>query len=326
MQTRASPSPYKARLCPDMTCPADITAIILSYNEEIHIARCIERVRDHVSRIVVVDSGSTDETVTIAKAMGAEVLCNTFVNQAQQFNWALDNLAVSTEWILRLDCDEYLDEPALAFLRTLGSVRGDIAGVEFRLKVIFKGHFLRFGGYYSTDLVRLWRRGRGRIESRWMDERTLVDGEIIRSRGHIVDENLNSIGWWTDKHNRYASRHALEMLILRHHVDQHAHDGMRLLARRARMKRFLRDRVYRRFPPLLRPTLYWLYRYVFLLGFLDGRMGLVWHFLHGFWYYLLIDVKLAEAEKVLAEKGNEGLVEFFRSAHALSIDKVGDPA
>lgn len=304
----------------------NVTAIVLSFNEELHMARCIERIRSHVDRIIVVDSGSTDRTRAIAQEAGADVFENPFVNQAQQFNWALANISIATEWILRLDCDEYLDDRALAWLDGLDKLPAAVAGVEFRLKVIFKGKFLRFGGYNSTDLVRLWRKGKGRIEARWMDERTVVEGRLIRAAGNLVDENLNSIGWWTEKHNRYASRHVLEMTMLRHFADRYENSDAHLLSRKARLKRFLRNRVYLNFPLLLRPLLYWLYRYVVLLGFLDGRQGLVWHFLHGYWYYMLIDTKLVEVERILNRQGEEALLQYFNHSHGINLQRIGDPA
>lgn len=304
----------------------DITAIILSFNEETHIERCIARIRDHVARIVVIDSGSSDRTAELARAAGAEVFTNPFVNQAQQFNWALANVVVETGWILRLDCDEYLDAAALDFMAGLERLQAQIAGVEFRLKVIFKGKFVRWGGYYATDLARLWRTGRGRIEARWMDERTVVDGPVVRAPGNLVDENLNSIGWWTEKHNRYASRHVLEMTMLRHFAYRYQDSDARLLSRKARLKRFLRNRVYLNFPLLVRPFLYWAYRYFLLLGFLDGKMGLVWHFLHGYWYYMLIDAKLVEANRILVRRGEAALIEHFDRSHGISIVRIGDRA
>ena len=304
----------------------DLTVIILSYNEEIHIERCIARIRDHVARIVVVDSGSTDRTVELARAAGAEIYSNPFVNQAQQFNWALANVGVTTGWTLRLDCDEYLDEAALNWLTRLDQVPTGVMGAEFRLKLIFKGKFIRWGGYYATDLVRLWRTGRGRIEARWMDERAVIDGPVVRASGNLIDENLNSIGWWTDKHNRYASRHVLEMTMLRHFADRYPDNDTRLLSRKARVKRFLRNRVYLKFPLLVRPALYWAYRYFVLLGFLDGRMGLVWHFLHGYWYYMLIDTKLVEADRILGRRGEAALLKHFESSHGIALQRIGDRA
>lgn len=308
-----------------MPTQLDITAIVLSFNEAIHIERCIARILPHVRRVVVVDSYSTDDTAARARAMGAEVIFNEFVNQSQQFNWALDTLAIDTAWTLRLDSDEYLDDAALDWLQAqILALPDETAGIEFRLKVIFKGKHLRHGGYYSTDLLRLWRSGRGRVEHRWMDERTVVDGHTLKAPGHLVDENLNSIGWWTDKHNRYASRHVIDFILLQHSPEHRRMSSGEQLGDRARFKRFLRNRVYARFPLFVRPVLYWGYRYFVLLGFIDGKRGLIWHFLHGFWYYMLIDVKAWEAKRIIARGGLPALAERYRRSHGLSIDLPSD--
>lgn len=81
----------------------DITVIILTYNEEIHIRRCLENVRQFASKVYVVDCLSTDRTVEIVKKLGAEIVEHEWPgNQAEQFNWALANLSISTKWVLRL--------------------------------------------------------------------------------------------------------------------------------------------------------------------------------------------------------------------------------
>ena len=82
-----------------------LTVVILAYNEERHLARAIESIEQLADRIFIIDSGSTDKTVEIAKAAGAEILTNPFVTQAQQFNWALDRLPSDTDWVLPLDAD-----------------------------------------------------------------------------------------------------------------------------------------------------------------------------------------------------------------------------
>ena len=87
----------------------DITVIILTYNEEIHIRRCLENVNQFATKVYVVDCFSTDQTIHIAQELGAEVIEHKWPgNQAEQFNWAIDHLKIDTEWILRLDADEYL--------------------------------------------------------------------------------------------------------------------------------------------------------------------------------------------------------------------------
>lgn len=302
--------------------PLSITAIVLTYDEEIHVARCIERLRPLVERIVVVDSFSTDRTVEIARQMGAEVVQRAWKNPADQLNWALETIGVDTDWVLRLDCDEYL-EPGLqtALRQRLGSLPSAVAGVEFKLKVIFRGRFIRFGGYYRTWLPRLWRRGAARIEQRWMDERAvLTEGRAIRlSGGDLVDASLKDIDWWTTKHNRYATLHMVDFVCREFDlapIDRGVETGA---LGQGWFKRVLRDRIYARAPLYLRAVLYFLQRYILRLGFLDGRRGFVWHFLQGFWLFVLIDAKIDEARAMIRSEGPQAFQVWLRTRHGVEL-------
>lgn len=285
-----------------------ITAIILSFNEELHIARCIERLWPVVQRIVVIDSFSTDRTVEIARNLGAEVLQNPWRNYADQFDWGMRHANITTDWTMRVDCDEYL-EPGLqaALIATLPTLPAQVTACDFKLKVVFKGKFIRWGGYYKTILTRLWRTGVGEIEQRWMDEHiVLAHGERRRIHGgDLVDENLKDIGWWIDKHNGYATRQMIDFINLEKPLfprdDRVRNDDNQS----AKWKRFLRAIVYARAPLYLRAVLYFLQRYFLRLGFLDGRMGFLWHFMQGFWYFMLMDAKVDEARRFIAEHGVE---------------------
>lgn len=298
-----------------------ITAIILAGDEELHIERCLTRIAPLVERIVVIDSLSRDRTVEIARAHGAEVMQNPFVNYAVQFQWGLDQAAITTAWTLRLDADEYFEDGAQEALRArLPLLPDDITGLTFRRKVIFRDRFIRYGRYYTHDLLRLWRTGAGSIEQRWMDE------HIVLSRGRteqivggdLVDHNLNDIGWWTDKHNRYATRHMVDFInretpLFVEDARIHDTDG------RARRKRFLKDSVYGKTPIYLRAALFYLYRYFIRLGFLDGKQGFVFHFLHGFWLYVLIDAKIEEARLYIREHGVDAFREHLKKRHGISV-------
>lgn len=298
-----------------------ITAVILSFNEEVHIGRCIERLTGLVQRIVVVDSGSTDDTVAIAQRLGAEFLTHQFTNHAEQFNWGVREAAITTDWTLRIDCDEYL-EPALIdqIRRELAAIPADISGIEFRLKVIFKGQFIRWGGYHRTMLRRLWRTGMGEIESRWMDEHVVLSGGAVHRMmdGDLVDENLSDLTWWTDKHNRYATRQMVEYIALEHPLlpvdDRIAADKSA-----ARRTRFLKNVIYARLPVYLRALAYFLQRYILRLGFLDGRKGFVWHFLQGYWYQVLVGAKVDEARAFIAAHGVDAFRDHLAARHGIAL-------
>lgn len=288
--------------------PLPITAVIIAFNEEIHIRRCIERLWPLVERIVVIDSFSTDRTVEICRELGAEVLQNPFKSHAAQFQWGLDNARVQSPWTLRVDADEYL-EPELidSLFRDLHQIPDTVTSLEFRRKVYFKGKFLRWGGYYSARMIRLWRTGLGEMEQAWMDERiVMAHGECLRyEKGDLVDENLRDIHWWTEKHNGYATKHMVEFVNRRYNlfeIDQRIETETN---NSGSFKRFLRNKVYDKIPFYVRPIFYFHYVYFLRLGFLDGKRGFIWHFLQGFWYRILIDVKIEEALKFIQENGTD---------------------
>lgn len=279
-----------------------LVAIVLTLNEERHLARCIASVQALASEIVVVDCFSTDATLEIARAQGARVIQNEWVNHATQFNWALTQMEADTDWVLRLDADEVLT-PALvteiqARLPTLGP---DIDGVYCSRRMTFQGRPIRHGGVFPVRVLRLFRHGRGQCENRWMDEHIKVAGPTVEFIGELIDDNLQSLTWWTAKHNQYASREAVDLLNLEYHFMPHDTVASLRGGHQAGVKRWLKERVYARLPGGFRAFAYFFYRYVIRLGFLDGQAGTAFHFLQGFWYRYLVDAKVAEVKRVMRE-------------------------
>jgi len=281
---------------------ADIAVIILTYNESLHLPRCLEHVAGFAREIFVVDSYSTDATIEQARAGGAVVLQHPFRNQAQQFQWALENCPITAAWVMRLDADEVV-EPDLAqeIVTRLPQLAPEITGVVLNRKTIFQGRFLRHGGRYPLLLLRIWRRGSARIENRWMDEHIyLTEGKPVAFRGGFADHNLHDLTAFVQKHNQYATREALDVLNRRLSLRE---SGVELTAAatagQARVKRFLKERIYNRVPFELAAVGYFFFRYVIQLGFLDGREGLTYHVLQGFWYRFLAGAKLRELEKAI---------------------------
>ena len=280
-----------------------LAIIILTHNEERHIARATEMAKKFASEIFVVDSGSVDNTVNLAEAAGATVLHHPFVNQAKQFQWALLNAPITADWVMRLDADEYV-EPDLAaeIVAKLPSLSSEICGVNLKRKHIFMGRWIRNGGRYPLVLLRIWRRGTAEIEDRWMDEHMyLTSGRAVTFGGGFADCNLNDLSYFVDKHNKYATREAVDVLNRRYHLlptnETLSAEGS---SRQAAFKRFVKERIYNHLPFWLGPLGYFLYRYFFQLGFLDGRPGLIYHFLQGFWYRFLVGAKICELETALA--------------------------
>lgn len=282
---------------------SDLSVIILTFNEELHIRRALQSVSAIAKEVVVVDSFSTDRTVALARAYGAIVLQNKFVNQAKQFQWGLDNAPLTATWVMRLDADEII-EPDLAaeISARLPSLPTDVAGVNLKRKHIFMDRWVRHGGRYPLMMLRIWRHGQGRIEDRWMDEHMVVwGGRTVTFNGGFSDHNLNDLTFFTDKHNKYATREAIEVLNQR--LNLFARDealNTESASFQASAKRFVKERIYNRMPFTVSALGYFLFRYIFQLGFLDGRSGLVYHFLQGYWYRFLVGAKIMELERAIA--------------------------
>lgn len=284
-----------------MHSPLGITVVILTFNEHLHLRRAIESAKALTNDIVVVDSLSTDDTVTIAKACGARILERAWENNHSiQFNWAIEQLekdsAWQNQWILRLDADEIITPQLCEEIKAvLANPQPGIVAYDCQRSMVFMGRLLRFGGMNRNRILRLYQRGHGYSESRWMDEHIVVDGPCGHLAGAIVDENLNHLTWWTAKHNVYASRAAIDDLVRRYAKASQGPDGVSGWVQKSSLK----DRLYRKMPLGLRGFIFFLYRYVFLLGFLDGKAGAYFYFLQTWWYRTLVDAKISEVERYM---------------------------
>ena len=264
---------------------ATITTIILTYNEQRHIRRCLENACRYSKKVYVIDSPSTDKTQEICNEFpNVEVVVHKYPgNQAAQFNWALDNLQIDTEWILRLDADEYLSDELINEIETtLPTLPADVTGCMMKRDVIFMNTRIKHGKLKTVKLLRLWRTGKGRIENRLMDEHTyLTEGRAVELKNWFFDENLNGIETWIKKHLDYANREVQTYF-------KTSENDIDLASRNKQKSR------YYSLPAFHRGFWFFILRYIFLGGFLDGKAGFVWAFMQCWWYRTLVDVKLQE--------------------------------
>ena len=281
----------------------DIAVIILTYNEARHLERAIRSLRSVAKEIIVVDSFSTDETIVIAQSLGAKTVQRKFLNQSDQFQWALDNIATDAGWIMRLDADEVLESSLVEeIMIKLPTLPSDVVGINLKRKHIFLGRWIRHGGRYPLTLLRIFKRGHGRIENRWMDEHIIIwGGRTVTFDNDFADHSLNDLTFFIEKHNQYATREAIERLNLEYGLfPRDAGVSVGASNSQAKIKRFLKERLYNRLPIGVGPLSYFLWRYLAQLGFLDGREGLIYHFLQGFWYRLLVEAKVLELRRAVS--------------------------
>lgn len=294
-----------------------LSAVILTYNEEQHIERCIQSVSSIVDDIFVIDSFSSDNTIKIAERNGAKVFQNKWVNYATQFNWALDNCSIKSEWVWRIDADEYADDQLIKDLsHTLQEIPKGISGIYVNRGIVFQGHKLKFGTWAPRPNLKIFRYGDGRCENRWMDEHIqLNQGETISVVGTQWDDNLNNLTWWTEKHNSYATREMVDMYCLKYGLGPNNGVEPKLFGTSEQRLRWLKLR-YAGIPLFVRPFINFGYRYIIRLGFLDGKQGFLWHILQGFWYRMLVDAKIWEMNRKFDHK-DEDIINYLKERYSL---------
>ncbi len=275
--------------CSEAPINAPIAVIILTFNESKNISHAINSVRGWAQQIFVVDSYSTDDTVSIATSLGATVYQHTFQDYSNQWNWALESLPLKAQWTLKLDADERVTpEFKREFASLVQNATPTTTGIYFRRTIFFFGKKIRFGGVRENFDLRMWRTGHARFENRSCNEHAVTTGENVRFSSCIEHHDFKSLSHWIDRHNRYSSMEAREMMA----GNALGEVSPRLLGAPDERRMWLR-RFYYRLP--MRPVVYFVYRYFFRMGFLDGRVGFRYAFLHTVFFYW-IDLKRIEAQ------------------------------
>ncbi|MEX2282085.1 MAG: glycosyltransferase family 2 protein [Gemmatimonadota bacterium] len=283
-----------------MSAIVRVTAIVLTRDEELNLPACLESLHGWVQRIIVVDSGSTDRTREIAGQHGALVLEHPFESHTRQWQWALDHAGNETEWVLGLDADQAVTPELRASIIELFSGRDQTLqqqdGFYINRRQIFRGRWIRHGGYYPKYLLKLFRRDRVVLDpGDLMDHHFHVAGRTDRLQGDLIERNLkeDAISFWLQKHIRYAELLASEELARRDGAARPIDDDP--FGSPDQRVAWQKNRYYH-MPRYWRAVGYFLYRYIIKLGFLDGREGFVFHVLQAFWLRLIVDVNLDELE------------------------------
>lgn len=280
----------------------DLTVVILTYNEEIHIRRCLENICPIAKKVIVVDSPSNDHTVEICKEYSnVEVFVHKYPgNQAAQFNWAIDNLQIDTEWILRIDADEYLLPELIEELQNkVPTLPEDVTGIELKRRHIFMDKWVKHG-IYPVLILRMFRTGCGRYDNRMMDEHIVLSkGRTIVSENDFCDHSLISIDEYCKKHLNYARREAAEVLDEIYEISSISDERLAIndgLGKQAQEKHKKKG-TYNKLPLFWRSFVYFCFRYFLKGGFLDGKPGFVFAFVQGWWYRTMVDVNVYNAIK-----------------------------
>lgn len=265
----------------DKIIQPSVSVIILTYNEELNISQAINSCKGWAKEIIVLDSISDDATQDIAKSHGAIVHENKFVNYSLQRNHALQ-LSISGEWILFLDADEYLSEELKEEINTvIKSPDFDAYYMKFRL--IWNDVWIK-RGYYPTWILRLGRNGYLKCDERPVNEHLECKTDKIgRLQEDILNKSNKSLVDWMTKHVKYAEGEA-EQLFIEHN------EKYNFFGNQFQRKRWIKVNIWNKLPVVLRPFLYFVYRYFIRLGFLDGKKAFHYHFLQAFIFFSQIDM------------------------------------
>jgi glycosyltransferase involved in cell wall biosynthesis len=257
----------------------NVSVLLLTHNEELNLPRCLNALR-WCDDIVIVDSGSTDNTVEIARECGAQVLKRPFDDFASQRNFGLDNAIWKYEWILHLDADEIITQEFERKLQELEPVE-HIDAYLVPSKLIFFGKWLRHAGMYPTYQARLGRCRRLRFKQVGHGQREDVPNNnvAIFEEPYLHYSFSHGLRRWLERHVQYADAEAKEI------YEQFSAKHFRwsdLMTRSAIERRRALKTISIRIPLALRPLVRFCYVFFIKKGFLDGT--------HGFLYALMLGV------------------------------------
>ena len=250
-----------------------LTTIILTKNEENNIEKCIRSLDGLAERIIVVDSFSDDNTKDLALSLNADVYENKFISHSNQFNWALKNCNITSEWIFRIDADEEMTaELVEEFKEKIPQITEGINGVFLRRRRYFMGRWIKHGDVYPEKVMRLFRTGTAESEDRTMDEHIVLKfGDAIEFESDFEDKDTKDLTFWINKHNWYSNKESAEFIKI--YTEQSSNNELhgKILGNQCERRRWLKNKIYYKIPLFVRPIFYFIYRYFFKLGFLDGK-------------------------------------------------------
>lgn len=275
----------------------NLTAIVLTFNEEKNIEECLQSLQPLNADIFILDSGSTDRTLEICRRFTSNIFDHPFTNYGAQRNWALQNLPFNTEWVINVDADHRVTPGLAQELNDILSkpVADDINGFLVSRRTMFMNKWIKHGGHYPTYHAIIFRKGFGSCEDKLYDQHFKIEGKTVILKNDIIDIITDSLNTFTARHNKWSDLEAQHQFFKQDEEKQNNISGS-LTGNPIQKRRYIKS-VYEKFPLFVRPFIYYFIRYFIRLGFLDGKEGLIFHFLQGFWFRFLVDAKIYELRK-----------------------------
>ena len=276
-----------------------ISIMIPALNEEKHIQRLIPELFKLNIPFFILGSykkgsvawGNADQTELIAKKFKAPFYKCHAKNLSEKLNYGLNLNPFKSDWIIRLDADEYLDLNFIRFLKEnkISEIRKEFDSIYINRKVYFMGSWMKYGGIYPGKTIRIVRPKKVRYENKPLDEKIICKNPTFLNVD-VIDDPLYSLDYFLKKHIFYASKYADD------YIANGGERFLKLMPGQSKLKITLQN-IFLSMPLFIRPFFYWFYRYVLRFGFLDGTKGFIFNFFHAFLYRFIIDSFIFEKKK-----------------------------
>lgn len=290
----------------------NLAVVILTFNEELNLEKCLKSVSSLACPIYVIDSFSTDKTEEIARKYNAIFIQNNFTTHTLQWKFALEVIDKNIDWVLGLDADQTLSNELQVEINNLFNTTTDLPhnGYYIQRNNYFLGKWIRYGGYQNRFLLKLFKRDKVYLdESELMDHHFYVSGTTSKLKNDLDENNLKeNLDFWKKKHYKYAELQAKE------EYEKLLSNKGKLFGNQDERRLFLKS-LWNRMPLFIRPALYFLYRYFILFGFLDGKVGSKFHYLQAYWYRRKVDENIYN----LRVKNRKNYAEIFFVSRFLVI-------
>ena len=266
----------------------DVSIMIPTLNESLHLKRLLPLLRTLKIPFFVLDSYSSDDTTSLAKRFGGKAIQGRWKTFSEKLNFGLEKNPYRSKWIIRLDADEYFDKNFIEYLqeKNLRLIPEDVDGIYINRKVYFMGQWMKHGGIYPGRIIRIMRPDKAVYENKILDEHVEVHNFSMIDID-IIDDPLYDLTHLLKKYIRYAE-------VFRHgHFSKNFNRTVLVKNGQSKIKSFLQNS-FLKLPLFLRCFMYWIYRYILRLGFLDGSKGLIFITFHAFFYRFLIDALIFE--------------------------------
>ena len=290
-----------------------LAIVFLTYNEELNLKKALNSVQSLDAPIYIIDSFSTDNTKSIAEKYRCKFFQNTFETHTLQWQYALKQLPEDVDWVLGLDADQELSIELQNEIKNVVQLPNNpIHGYYICRRNYFLGKWIKYGGYYPRYLLKLFRRSSVYLDpSELMDHHFYVHGQTSKLKYDLIENNLKeNLSFWIIKHLRYAKLQAKE------EFEHKLISSGNLFGNQDERRLFFKT-IWNKLPLFLRPFIYFFYRYFIQIGFLDGKIGSMFHYLQAYWYRKKVDQEIYELKS--KSNSNYPIIMFLAKFGILSV-------